>query len=103
MNGVIYFCQRSLQVPVEFVSVIFFLFQALKFFYQQQLEFGTYPHAKMKSNIFMGISSTIPTWLSENALGIRSLNPVFSRQNEAISPRLIFNYTEFGIIKIRII
>src|SRR5690554_7473269 len=102
MNGVIYFCQRSLQVPVQFLSVIFFLFQALKFFYQQQLEFGTYPHAKMKSNIFMGISSAIPTWLSENAQGILA-KPVFSRQNEAISPRLIFNYTEFGIIKIRII
>jgi len=55
MNGVIYFFQRSLQVPVQFLSVIFFLFQALKFFYKIKLKLCADSRTKFKGFVFMGV------------------------------------------------
>ena len=57
MYSVIDFCKFSFCRPSK--QLLFFFFKPLKFFYNIDFKFRTYPHCKFKSNVFMCISSTI--------------------------------------------
>ena len=57
----------------------------------------------MVGNITVCIGPAITTGLRTKSYGISPFNPRFYRKNKIIAPGCIFNCTEFGTIKIRVI
>jgi hypothetical protein len=55
------FGKGTLQVPIEFLMVVFVFFQSLEFFDKIAFEFGTYPCSKFKANTTVGKGSPIAT------------------------------------------
>jgi hypothetical protein len=101
MDVIIDFRQFPFGGPAE--EFLFRFFKALEFLDQQQLETGAYPHAKMKRDVLMGISSAIPPGFGSNSDSAGFLYPLFDGQHKIVASRLISNCTEFGIIKTGII
>src|SRR5690606_3247888 len=103
MNGIIHLCQRALQVPVKFLTVVFLFFKSLELFDKVNLKLRTNPHSKFEGYITMSVCTTISSCSGLYANGVGFFNPFFYTDFVIIQSRLTFNYGEFAIIKIGVV
>jgi len=82
MNTVVDLGKVPADIPAELLS--FFIFKSLEFFYQIKFKLYRNPGGKLKSNIFMGISTPVTSRLGNNPNGVGFFYPLFWRKSETI-------------------